>query len=172
MPGPVALVGHSSGCAIAIASADVVAHLAGLLLWEAPFGQFSGGAASWWAQVHEHIAAGRLEEAVAAYMVDMPPEWLEGLRTSPDYPELVLSWVPDGTALAQLEEGLEVALMTVTAPVVAAFGTSTFPGMAEAAQSITDAAPHGRSEALSGAWHSWDPAAMSERLEKLLRDAA
>ncbi|KJL32553.1 alpha/beta fold hydrolase [Microbacterium azadirachtae] len=171
MPGPVVLVGHSSGCAIAMIAAREVAHLGGLVLWEAPLGQFPEGAPAWWAGVAAHIAAGRLQDAVAAYMVGMPPEWLDELRRSPAYPALIHSWIPDGTALAGIEEdGVAARLHGITAPVLAVVGTETFPGMAEAADAIAEAAAVGTSECLTGAWHSWDPAAMSARLAAFIRD--
>lgn len=163
--GPVTLVGHSSGCAIAMRAASHVERLAGLVLWEAPIGLFDGGAPAWWGTVAAHIAAGRLEDAVAAYMVGMPPEWLEQLRRSPDYPELVLSWIPDGEALSRVErDGLAATLRGTDAPVLALVGTETFPGMSETAASIATAAPHGSHEALAGAWHDWEAEAMAARL--------
>ncbi|GAA2449672.1 alpha/beta fold hydrolase [Agromyces soli] len=166
---PVVLVGHSSGCAIALRAAPRVPRLAGLVLWEAPVGQFESGAPAWWAAVERAVADDRLEDAVAAYMVGMPPEWLEELRRSPDYPELVLSWIPDGEALASIEaDGLPAHLGRVTAPVLAVVGTETFPGMLEAADELAAAAPAGASERVAGAWHSWEPEAMAERLARVL----
>src|SRR5690606_23262130 len=103
LSGPVVRLGPASGFAIAIEASGGVERLAGLVLWEAPIDQFMQGAPQWWQEVEEHIEQGRLEEAVAAYMVDMPPEWIEGLKQSPDYPELINSWIPDGTALANVE---------------------------------------------------------------------
>ena len=101
-------------------------------------------------------------------MVDMPPEWLDELRKSPSYPGLVLSWIPDGVALASVEGNLLAALRGVQAPVLAVVGTETFPGMAEAAAEIAAAAPNGAHEELLGAWHSWDPEAMAARLAAML----
>ncbi|GAA1780296.1 alpha/beta fold hydrolase [Agromyces lapidis] len=167
--GPVVLVGHSSGCAIAMLAASRVERLAGLVLWEAPLGQFADGAPAWWAEVERHLDAGELEQAVAAYMVDMPPEWLEQLKGSPDYPALVLSWIPDGRALAAVESsGAAASLGALEVPVLAVVGTETFPGMSAAADAIAAAAPRGISEELAGAWHSWDPEAMAARLAVLL----
>lgn len=166
---PTVLVGHSSGCAIAILAAGRIKQLAGLVLWEAPFGQFDGGAPGWWASVQDSIDRGNLEEAVARYMVDMPSEWLDELRGSPGYPELVLGWIPDGVALASVEsDGLPATLGDVGVPVLALVGTDTFPGMAEAAAEIAGAAPRGAHEAVQGAWHFWDPAAMAGRLATFL----
>lgn len=166
---PVVLVGHSSGCAIAMLAAAQVSRLGGLVLWEAPLGQFPGGAPQWWQGVQRLIDAGSLEDAVAAYMVDMPAEWLDELRRSPDYPHLVQSWIPDGTALAAVESsGPGEYLASLTVPVLALVGTETFPGMPEAATTLADAAREGAMESLLGAWHSWDPEAMATRLSQLL----
>ena len=170
LAGPVVLVGHSSGCAIAILAASRIENLAGLVLWEVPFGQFEPDARGWWATVEDSIARGELEEAVTRYMVDMPPEWLDELRRSPAYPELVLSWIPDGVALANVEAELTAALDGVEAPVLAVVGTETFPGMADAAAAIAEAAPNGSHEELLGAWHSWDPEAMAARISVMLTD--
>ncbi len=169
MEGPVVLVGHSSGCAIAIEAAGFVERLAGMVLWEAPIGLFGEGAPAWWRTIEAHIENGRLEEAVASYMIDMPPEWLEGLKRSPEYPHLIHSWIPDGTALANVESvGLEAALRDITVPVLAVVGTETFPGMREAADQIAAAARNGASEEVKGAWHSWDAEAMAARLVAFL----
>ena len=148
--GPVVLVGHSSGCAIAMLAASRVERLAGLALWEAPLGQFADGAPAWWAEVERHLEAGELEQ-------------------SPDYPGLVQSWVPDGTALAEVEAaGAAASLGALEVPVLAVVGTETFPGMASAADAIAAAAPRGASEELAGAWHSWEPEAMAARLAVML----
>lgn len=167
---PAVLVGHSSGCALALLAAPRVPRLAGLALWEAPMGLFPQGAPAWWRGVGAAIETGDLEDAVAQYMAGMPPEWLEELKTSPAYPSLVLGWVPDGEALAQVEErGFPAVLADVTAPVVALTGTETFPGMVDTAEQLAAAAPSGSAESLQGAWHSWDPDAMAARLERMLR---
>jgi len=168
----VVLVGHSSGCAIAMLAAPRIPDLVGLALWEAPLGLFPEGAPAWWQAIRESIDAGALEEAVARYMAGMPPEWLEQLKASPDYPDLVLSWVPDGEALALVEQrGYRESLVSVSAPVLALTGTETFPGMRETADEIAGAAAHGSAEQLLGSEHSWDPNAMAERLARLLSEA-
>ncbi|MCR2793818.1 alpha/beta hydrolase [Microbacterium sp. zg.Y625] len=166
---PLVLVGHSSGCAIVIEAAPSIGRLTGLVLWEAPFGQFDGGAAAWWERVEGDIDAGRLEDAVAAYMVDMPPGWIEYLKGSPEYPAFILSWIPDGSALALVESrGLASSLRDIMAPVLAVYGTESFPGMARAAVDIAAAAPRGSHEQVRGAGHTWDSEAMAARLVQLL----
>ena len=169
--GPVVLVGHSSGCALAILAANEITNLAGLVLFEAPLGQFPGGATRWWETVRAHIDAGELKDAVESYMVDMPEEWLEELQRSPAYPDVVHSWIPDGTALAAVEsKGPDVYLGSLAVPVLAVTGTETFPGMVRAASLISSATPHGSVEDVRGRWHSWDANAMAQRIAKLLAE--
>lgn len=170
---PVVLVGHSSGCALAMMAADRVSDLAGLVLWEAPLWQFPEGASAWWADVRRHIDEHDLEGAIVSYMAGMPPEWIDELRRSPQFPALVHSWIPDGTALATVEERSPGAFLAeLTAPVLAAVGAETFPGMAEASAAIAASAAHGTAEELPGAWHEWEPRPMAARLARLLADAA
>lgn len=165
---PVTLVGHSSGCPIAMLAASRISELAGLVLWEAPLGLFPQGAPAWWAHVRAAIDDGALETAVERYMDGMPPEWIEELKTSPSYPELVLSWIPDGEALTLVEQrGYRDVLSTTSAPVLALTATEAFPGMAETASELAEAAAHGTAEQLLGSDHSWDPNTMAERLMRL-----
>lgn len=165
---PVVLVGHSSGCALAMLAATQTPQLAGLVLWEAPIGLFPEGAPAWWGGVRDAIDAGDLEAAVAGYMTGMPPEWLEALKNSPEYPQLVLGWAPDGEALALVEQRGEVDVLAgVAAPVLALTGTETFPGMRQTAVALASVAPHGAAEQLRGSEHSWDPDAMTARLARL-----
>lgn len=169
---PVTLVGHSSGCAIAMLAASRVPDVAGLALWEAPLGLFPQGAPAWWNDVRIALADGALETAVERYMVGMPPEWLEELKASPAYPEIVLSWIPDGEALALVEQhGYRETLAAVSAPVLALTGAETFPGMVETASELARAASRGSAEQLRGSDHSWDPDAMAERLARLQHEA-
>jgi hypothetical protein len=42
--------------------------------------------------------------------------------------------------------------------------------MTESASAIAAAAPNGTSEEVKGAWHSWDDAAMAERLARVLAE--
>ena len=81
--GSAVLCGHSSGCSISLAAAARGLRVNGLVLWEAPFGPQDGGAREWAAEVDRRVDAGDLESALEHYMKDMPPEWLEGARQSP-----------------------------------------------------------------------------------------
>lgn len=166
---PVVLVGHSSGCALAMLAAARVPNVAGMFLWEAPLGLFPEGAAAWWASVRESIDAGDLETAVARYMAGMPPEWLDALKQTPEYPRIVLGWVPDGEALAAVEQrGYAAVANATSAPLVALTATETFPGMVATAEALAAAAATGTSEGMPGSDHSWNADAMAQRLADFL----
>ncbi|WDH78690.1 alpha/beta hydrolase [Microbacterium esteraromaticum] len=161
---PIAFVGHSSGCALAMLAAARVPNVAGMFLWEAPLGLFPEGAAAWWASVRESIDAGDLEAAVARYMAGMPPEWLDALKQTPEYPRIVLGWVPDGEALAAVEQ----RGYATSAPLVALTATETFPGMVATADALAAAAATGTSERMPGSDHAWNADAMAQRLADFL----
>ncbi|GAA2170473.1 hypothetical protein GCM10009846_01000 [Agrococcus versicolor] len=170
--GRAVLVGHSSGCTIALAAAARGASASALALWEAPLTEDGDATADWWARCAEHIAAGRLERALETYMEDMPPEWLEGARRSPGFPTMVaqvVSYGPDGESMVWATSApMPEVLGDVRVPVVAIVGTETFPGMPEAAAAIAEATG-GTAIEVEGAWHSWEPAAMAPVLAELAR---
>lgn len=162
------LVGHSSGCSIALAAAARGLAVDGLALWEAPLGGTEGGAQAWSDEVERRIDAGDLEGALEHYMKDMPPEWLEGAKASPEYQQMVAQVVTcraDGQSLAWAESApLAQLLASVTVPVLAMYGTQTFPEMPLAAAAIAQAAPNGTEKEVPGAQHSWEPGPMAAEL--------
>lgn len=170
--GRAVLVGHSSGCSIALAAAAAGVPVSALALWEAPLTQDGAATADWWGRCAALIADGELERALETYMEDMPPEWLEGARSTPEFPTMVaqvVSYGPDGESLVwATAHPLPEVLAGVDVPVVAAVGTETFPGMPEAAAAIA-AATGGTSIEVEGHWHSWEPSAMAAVLADLAR---
>ncbi len=100
--GGAVLCGHSSGCWISLAAAAAGLPVSGLVLWEAPGSESGGSNARWIAEVERRMDAGDLEGALRHYMKDMPPEWFEGARHSPDFADtlaLVPSFRADGEAM-------------------------------------------------------------------------
>lgn len=172
---PAVLCGHSSGATLALAAAAVGVPVVGVVTWEAPLDGFAAGVTAWAAEFIRLLDAGELERALEQYMVDMPPEWLESARRSPEFPMMVaqtptmradaasLTWA-DSAPLPELLAGIAV-------PVLALAGTETFPGMVEASEEIAAAVRDGRAERVAGADHSWEPAAMAERLTAFAREA-
>ncbi|WP_127792493.1 alpha/beta fold hydrolase [Agromyces sp. LHK192] len=174
--GSAVLCGHSSGCSIALAAAVRGVPVTGLVLWEPPFGAVDGGAREWAAEVERRMDAGDLEGALEHYMKDMPPEWLAGMRQSPDYPlfrSQVVSYRADGQSLAWVESApLADLLRDVRVPLEVLLGTETFPELFAAAEAIAAAVPGATWKQIAGADHSWDPATMAAELTAFVSEAA
>jgi pimeloyl-ACP methyl ester carboxylesterase len=172
---PAVLCGHSSGATLALAAAAAGVPVAGVVTWEAPLHGFAAGATAWAAEFTRLLDAGELERALEQYMVDMPPEWLESLRQSPEFPMMVAqtpTMRADAASLAWAESApLPELLGGIRVPVLALAGTETFPGMVEAAEEVASSVHHGRAERVAGADHAWEPAAMAERLATFAREA-
>jgi pimeloyl-ACP methyl ester carboxylesterase len=167
------LCGHSSGCSIALAAAHAGLPVTGLVLWEAPLGDDAAATKAWIDEFERRLDAEDYVGATEQYMKDMPPEWLDGMRRSPDFEQLARgsrSQRADGESLvwatAAIEDG---SLGSVDVPVLAVYGTSTFPEMPVSAEKIVAVVPHGEARAVEGAFHSWEPAAMADELVRFVR---
>lgn len=171
---PAVLVGHSSGAAIALCAADAELPVAGLILWEAPLAAPADDVAEWITEFERRLDAEDYVGATEQYMKDMPPQWLEALRASPDFELLArasASQRADGEALVRATDLVESeALRELAIPVLAAYGTRTFPEMPVAAGRIVETVTRGAVEELDGAEHSWEPAAMAERIARFVRE--
>lgn len=171
--GSAVLVGHSSGCSIALAAADAGLPVTALVLWEAPIGQFEGGAAQFEADFLTHLDAGDFEAAQKEYMRDMPPEFLEMAMQDPAWPQIALgsrSYRADARSLAWAEE-LPAAerYSRITVPVLVTIGAETFPGMRETADALVAAMPTATFREMPGAMHDWEPGAMAATIAEVAR---
>ncbi|GAB2640846.1 alpha/beta fold hydrolase [Nocardia goodfellowii] len=166
--GSAVLCGHSSGCSLALAAAVRGLAVTGLALWEAPLGPPDSGAREWAAEVDRRIDAGDLEGAMRYYMKDMPPEFFETWRQSPEFPDLVAqagSLRADGESLVWAESApLTELLATVRVPVLTMVGEQTYPVMHEAADSLVAALPGATKKEMPGANHTWAPEPMAKEL--------
>ncbi|MGA1838899.1 alpha/beta hydrolase [Herbiconiux sp. 11R-BC] len=174
--GGAVLCGHSSGCAIALRAAVAGLPIDGLVLWEAPLEGDAADIAEWNAGFERLLDAGEFEQAQMQYMRDMPPEFLEGAKASPAWPHIVRA-VPslraDGEALAWATEALENhGLAGIRMPVLALYGTQTFPQMPLAAARIAAAVPGAEERPTSGAMHSWQADSMAAELVAFVKAAA
>lgn len=162
LTGPAVLVGHSSGCAIALKAAVDGMPVAGLVLWEAPIGAIVGGAQPWSDELGRRIDAGALESAQEHYMKDMPPEWLEAAKNSPAWPVIVqrvVSLRADAEALGWAESA---GLGGIHVPVAVLVGEDTVPGMTESAQKLAAAIPGATRATRPGKNHAWEPLPMAQ----------
>jgi len=167
------LCGHSSGASIALAAAHAGLPVTGLVLWEVPLGDDAATTKEWIDEFERRLDAEDHVGATEQYMKDMPPEWLEGMRRSPDFAQLARasrSQRADGESLvwatAALEDG---SLASVDVPVLATYGTSTFPEMTASARKVVAAVPRGEVRVVEGASHSWEPSAMTDELVRFVR---
>ncbi|MEU8898992.1 alpha/beta hydrolase [Nocardia sp. NPDC048505] len=166
--GSALLCGHSSGCSIALAAAVRGLAVDGLALFEAPLGEQDSGGREWAAEVDRRIDAGDLEGAMRYYMKDMPPEFFEAWRQSPEFPDLVAqagSLRADGESLVWAESAPHTELFgKIEVPVLAMVGAETFPEMYTAADSIVAAIAGARQQRVPGAQHTWVAEPMAELL--------
>lgn len=173
--GSAALCGHSSGCSISLAAAAQGLPVTALALWEAPIAPV-GTVAEWIGEVERRMDAGDLEGALAHYMKDMPPVWLEESRKDPRYPEYVaqvVSYRADGESLVWADSGPHAQIFAdVRVPVEYLLGTETFDEMHVAAASVLAAIPGSVKKEMPGAFHSWEPAPMAAELATFVRTAA
>ena len=171
--GSAVLVGHSSGCAIALAAADAGLPVTGLVLFEAPIGQFAGGAAGFERDFLVHLDAGDHQAAQREYMRDMPPEFLEAAMQDHAWPQIALasrSYRADARALAWAEEvPAAERYERITAPVLVTVGAETFPGMTETAEALQAAIPSATFRVVPGAMHEWEPGPMAAAIAELAR---
>lgn len=173
--GSAVLVGHSSGCSVSLRAADAGLPVAGLALWEAPLGDPAAATQAWADEIERLLDAGDHENAMRHYMKDMPPEWLAGMEASPAWPVLartVAAYRADAQSLAWAQHALEGGTLDVTVPVLAMYGSETFPAMPAAAASIVAAVQKGTEKEMPGAMHSWEPEAMAVELAEFARRCA
>jgi pimeloyl-ACP methyl ester carboxylesterase len=173
--GAAVLVGHSSGCSVSLRAADAGLPVTGLALWEAPLGDPAAKTQGWADEIERLLDAGDHENAMRHYMKDMPPEWLAGMEASPAWPMIartVAAYRADAQSLAWAQNALENGTLDVTVPVLAMYGTQTFPEMPVAAASIVAAVAKGTEQEMPGAMHSWEPEPMAAELAEFARRCA
>ncbi|PUB27181.1 pimeloyl-ACP methyl ester carboxylesterase [Promicromonospora sp. AC04] len=173
--GSAVLCGHSSGCSISLAAADAGLPVDGLALWEAPLGEPADKTRTWADEILRHLDAEDYVGATEKYMEDMPPEWLAGMKSAPDWPESAKSsrsQRADAQSLAWAQQALEDGTLDITVPVLAMYGTATFPEMPVAAASIVASVEQGAEKELPGAMHSWEPEPMAAELAAFARACA
>jgi pimeloyl-ACP methyl ester carboxylesterase len=171
--GRAALVGNSSGGAIALAAAAAGLPVTALALWEVPLGAELGSeGAEFLAGLRERVAAGDQVGTIEFYMRDMPPEWLERAKRGPIWPVMTAisaTLVPDAEALAWTQSAPHADLFSsILVPVLAMHGTEALPLFPAAAQAVAMAVADGRVVTVGGREHSWDAGEMTKALADFL----
>lgn len=174
---PSALFGSSSGGSICLAAAAAGLPVTAMVLWETPLGEELGtDSAANLAGLREKLAAGDGDDVIAYYMKDMPPEWLEGARSSPGWPVMTSmgpSLEADTESLAWTQSAPRAELWaSIQAPTLALVGEQTLPIMPPVADSIAANVPHGSTGVIPAANHSWEPDVMATRIAAFLGSLA
>jgi pimeloyl-ACP methyl ester carboxylesterase len=171
--GQAALVGNSSGGAIALAAAAGGLPVTAVALWEVPLGPEVGSdGAEFLAGLRERVDAGDEVGTIEFYMRDMPPEWLERAKRGPIWPVMTAisaTLLPDAEALAWTQSAAHQDLFSsIDVPVLAMHGTQALPLFPAAAKAVVAAVPHGRVATVGGREHSWDRSEMAQALADFL----
>ena len=171
--GRAALVGNSSGSAIALAAASAGLPVTALALWETPLdAELGSEGAEFLTGLRERVEAGDEVGTIEYYMQDMPPEWLERARRGPAWPVMTAisaTLVPDAEALAWTQTAPYAGLFgPIMVPVLAMHGTEALPLFPSAATAIAAAVPDGQVATVAGREHSWDRSEMTRTLADFL----
>ncbi|MPZ93476.1 MAG: alpha/beta fold hydrolase [Propionibacteriales bacterium] len=161
--GSACLWGSSSGAALALEAAASGLPVTKLALWEPPY--FTGGRpkppADTAKTYTDLVSAGRRGDAVEYFMakvVGLPPEFVAGARSQPFWAAgeaLAHTLAYDATVMGDYSLPVERAA-AVTVPTLVLDGGASFPGMAQTAEQLTDALPHGQRRTLEGQQHNVD----------------
>jgi pimeloyl-ACP methyl ester carboxylesterase len=160
--GRAALYGSSSGGIIALAAAAAIPGVERLVLWEVPIGEEEGlDGAAFLADIRELVDAGDREGTLRRFMDGMPPEWFDGMRNGPQWPlfeRMAPTVQADAEALAWAQSAPYKQLWAdVVVPTVVLVGTTAFPFMSEAADSIVRSLSNAKRAEVAGTDHGWEP---------------
>ena len=169
LDGSAALYGNSSGGALALLAAatpGVGERITKLALFEVPLtleGEGDGGADL--RAMNDLVAAGDRAAVVEYFMKDMPPQWLEGAKNSPAWPDMLAISHTLAYDVAVLDKADHAPWAeewaSVTQPVIAMVGAETQPIFPPAAAALAEALPHARSVEIDAAHHSVRPEVMA-----------
>jgi pimeloyl-ACP methyl ester carboxylesterase len=118
------------------------------------------------------VAGGDPEAILGTFMRDMPPEWFQGMRQGPAWPQfarMAATVEADAEALAWTQSKPRRELWQgITAPAVVLLGRQAFPFFHDAADSIVAALPKARRTTVEGAGHGWAATDMADAIASCL----
>ncbi|WP_328995616.1 alpha/beta hydrolase [Kribbella sp. NBC_01245] len=157
--GAAAVLGFSSGAVLALKATANGAKVTDLVLWETPFSLDEGGPArqaTYAAELHEHLAAGRNGDAAALFMnlVGLPPEMIANIRNSPMWPGLEAVAPSLAYDAAAMGDSRIPDVSGVTARTLVLDGGASPAFLQDAATALTKALPNAERTTLEGQDHS------------------
>jgi len=163
--GSAALYGSSSGAALCLWAAAAGLPVTALVLWEPPLELEGTHDRDWLTGLEQRIADGDREAAAEFFMRDMPPEWVEGARSSDAWATLVSiapTMVYDATALERSQHASwKENWAQVAAPTLVVIGEQTLPIFPPVADALVAALPNARQTRIDATHQDWDPADMA-----------
>jgi pimeloyl-ACP methyl ester carboxylesterase len=167
--GSAALYGNSSGGALALWSAatpGVGERISKLALFEVPLTlEGEGDGSVELRTITELVASGDRDAVVEYFMRRMPPQWLEGAKASPEWPEMLAVSHTLAYDIAVLEKADHAPWAeqwaSVTQPVMVMVGEETQPIFPPVAAALAEALPNARNSEIDAANHSVRPEVMA-----------
>ncbi|QDP98155.1 alpha/beta fold hydrolase [Microlunatus elymi] len=146
--GPVAVLGYSSGCHLALAAAAAGLPVDRIALYEPPFRRGDTVIKSELVdKLAGLVAAGRLGDAVATFQIEgvgAPAEMVNDMRRTPMFAALEAvgqTVVYDATLTA--DPAPSQAVRSLSQPVLAIAGADTWPMLIDGARYVAESVPHG-----------------------------
>ena len=144
--GAVAVYGFSSGAVLAVEAAARGAGITNLVLLEPPIPSGDGAAEAELAQTGEMIRTGRRGDAVASFLagVGLPLDAVEGMRQSPEWPDLEAmahTLLYDG-AITEDDALWRERARRVTVPTLVLFSEGTSAYLGDSARRAADSIPN------------------------------
>jgi pimeloyl-ACP methyl ester carboxylesterase len=172
LDGPAALYGNSSGGALALwaaATPGVGERITGLALFEVPLTlEGEGDDGTELRTMNDLVASGDRAAVVEYFMRNMPPQWLEGAKASPAWPDMLAIAPTLAYDVAILDKANRAPWAeqwaSVAQPVLAMVGEQTQPIFPPAAAALAEALPNARSVEIDAANHSVRPEVMAALL--------
>jgi pimeloyl-ACP methyl ester carboxylesterase len=167
-----ALYGNSSGGALALWAAStpgVGERITRLALFEVPLTlEGEGDDGDELRTMNLLVASGDREGVVKHFMRNMPPQWFEGAKSSPAWPDMlaIAHTLAYDVAVLDKADGAPWAEQwaSVTQPVIAMVGRQTQPIFPPAAAALAEALPNASSVEIDAENHSVRPEVMAALL--------
>jgi pimeloyl-ACP methyl ester carboxylesterase len=171
--GAAAVYGFSSGAVLGVEAAASGARISKLVLLEPPLPSGVGGEAEAELELTaELIRTNRRGDAVASFLagVGLPPEAVEGMQQSPEWPgmeAMAHTLLYDG-AITEDEELWNDRAGRVSVPTLVLYSEGTSAYLAESARRAADSIPTALTRTLPGDFHDVDPEAIADELAAFL----
>ena len=170
--GPVAVYGFSSGAVLAVEAAARGAGVTQLVLLEPPLPSGDDTGEAELKETDEMIRTGRRGDAVASFLtgVGLPDEAIEGMRQSPEWPDLeaMAHTLRYDGAITEDDALWSERARRVSVPTLVLFSEGTSAYLGDSARRAAESIPNALSRTLPGQFHDVDPHTLAAELSTFL----